>query len=191
MPVQEIRFLKLFKNVCKAINSSLNIKEVLNSITENTVNILNVKGCTIFLLDQVEKKLKISSSNGLSEAYLNKGSVDSEKSIVETLSGKWVLVPDATNDYRIQYPKEAKKEGIISILSVPMSVKMKIIGVLRIYTAESRIFTDVEKEFISGLSEIGSIGIENARMYTILKSDHEKLIYDVHQWFDYGRMDPR
>ena len=191
MPVKEIRFLKLFKDVCKAINSSLNIKEVLNSITENTVNILNIKGCTIFLLDQVEKKLRISSSNGLSEAYLNKGPVDSEKSIVETLSGKWVLVPDATNDERIQYPKEAKKEGIISILSVPMSVKMKIIGVLRIYTSESRIFTDVEKEFISGLSEIGSIGIENARMYTILKADHEKLIYDVHQWFDYGRMDPR
>jgi len=186
MPIQEIRFLKLFKDVCKTINSSLNIKEVLNSITENTVKTMNVKGCTIFLLDKVEKRLKISSSDGLSEAYLNKGPVDSEKSIVETLSGKWVLVPDATNDYRIQYPREAKKEGIITILSVPMSVKEKIIGVLRIYTSEPRIFTDVEKEFISGLSEIGSIGIENARMYTILKADHETLIHDVHKWFDYG-----
>lgn len=190
MPVQEIRFLKLFKDVCKKINSSLDIREVLNSITENTVKTLNLKGCTIFLLDQMEKKLKISSSDGLSEAYLNKGPVDSEKSIVETLSGKWVLIPDATNDYRIQYPVEAKKEGIITILSVPMSVKEKIIGVLRIYTSEPREFSEIEKEFISGLAEIGCIGIENARMYTILKADHEKLIYDGHQWFDYGRMDP-
>lgn len=189
MPVQEIVFLKLFINLCKAINSSLNLKEVLNSITENTVKTLNVKGCTIFLLDQVDKKLKTGSSSGLSEAYLNKGSVDSEKSIVETLRGKWVMVPDAANDDRIQYPKEAKKEGIVSILSVPMSVKKKIIGVLRIYTSESRIFTEVEKEFVSGLAEIGSIGIENARMYTVLKADHEKLIYDVNQWFDYGRTD--
>jgi signal transduction protein with GAF and PtsI domain len=164
----------------------LDIREVLNSITENTVKTLNLKGCTIFLLDQMEKKLKISSSDGLSEAYLNKGPVDSEKSIVETLSGKWVLIPDATNDYRIQYPVEAKKEGIITILSVPMSVKEKIIGVLRIYTSEPREFSDAEKEFISGLAEIGSIGIENARMYTILKTDHEKLIYDVHKWFDFG-----
>ena len=189
MPVQEITFLKLFRKLSTEINSSLNIKEVLNSITKNIVKILKVKGCTIFLIDQMENKLRISSSSGLSDAYLNKGPVDSEKSIVETLSGKWVLVPDATNDHRIQYPKEAKKEGIISILSVPMSVKLKIIGVLRIYTSESRIFTDVEKEFISGIAEIGSIGIENARMYTILKADHDKLIYDVHQWFDYGRMD--
>jgi hypothetical protein len=36
----------------------------------------------------------------------------------------------------------------------------------------------------------GSIGIETASMYAILKTDHEKLTYDVHQWFDYGRMDP-
>ena len=189
MSVQEIQFLKLFKDVCKKMNSSLDIETVLNSIAENTVKIMSVKGCTIFLLDQLEKKLKISASNGLSEAYLNKGPVDSEKSILETLSGKWVLVPDARTDHRIQYPAAAKKEGIVTILSVPMSVKEKIIGVLRIYTSEPREFIDIEKAFISGLSEIGSIGIENARMYTILKADHEKLINDVHQWFDYGRKD--
>jgi len=186
MPVQEIRFLKLFKDICKKINSSQNIKEVLNTITENTVKILNVKGCTIFLLDHIEKKLKISSSDVLSEAYLNKGPVDSEKSIVETLSGKWIFIPDATDDYRIQYPLEAKKEGIITILSVPMSLKEKIIGVLRIYTSEPRTFSEVEKEFISGLAEIGSIGIENASMYKILKTDHDKLIHDGHEWLDYG-----
>ncbi|MGW8303991.1 MAG: GAF domain-containing protein, partial [Desulfobacterales bacterium] len=153
MPVQEIRLLKLFNDVCKKINSSVDIREVLNSITENTVKTLSVKGCTIFLLDQMEKKLKISSSDGLSEEYLNKGPVDSDKSIVETLSGKWVMIPDATNDHRIQYPIAAKKEGIITILSVPMSLKEKIIGVLRIYTSEPREFSDAEKEFVSGLAE--------------------------------------
>ena len=185
MPVQEIRFLKLFKNVCKKINSSINIKEVLNTITENTVKTLNVKGSAIFLLDNMEKKLKVRSSDGLSEVYLNKGPVDSEKSIVETLSGKWVLIPDATNDHRIQYPFEAKKEGIITILSVPMSLRDRIIGVLRIYSSEPREFSNAEKEFVSGLAEIGSIGIEKASMYTILKKNHEKLIHDVQKSFDY------
>lgn len=94
------------------------------------------------------------------------------------------MIPDATSDYRIQYPLEAKKEGIITILSVPMSLKNRIIGVLRIYTSEPREFSDAEKEFISGFAEIGSIGIENASMYTILKKNHEKLIHDVHKSFD-------
>jgi hypothetical protein len=46
--------------------------------------------------------------------------------------------------------------------------------------------SDVENEFITGLAEIGSIGIENARLYSHMKADHEKLISDVHQWFDFG-----
>ena len=191
MSTQEIPYLRSFKNLCKKINSSLEIHEVLNSISKNSVEMLDIKGCTIYLLDEVNKNLKMSSSDGLSDAYINKGPVDSEKSIVETLSGNWVLVPDATNDNRVQYPDEAKKEGIVSILSVPMTVKNKIIGVLRIYTSERREFTDVETEFISGLAEIGSIGIENARMYSLLKSEHEKLMGDVHQWFDYGATNNR
>lgn len=186
MHAMELQYLKTFKDVCKKINSSLDIGVVLKAITENTVKILNVKGCTIFLLDKAGKKLRVSSSYGLSEEYIKKGPVDSEKSIVDTLKGEWVLVSDVTSDSRLQYRQEAEKEGIVSILSVPMSVKETIIGVLRIYLSEPRSFSDIENEFISGLAEIGSIGIENARIYDYIKTDHEKLIYDVHQWFDYG-----
>jgi signal transduction protein with GAF and PtsI domain len=186
MPVEKILYLKTFKDVCKKINSSLDMGNVLKAITENTVKILNVKGCTIFLLDKARKKLLVSSSCGLSEEYIKKGPVDSEKSIADTLRGKWVLITDAKSDSRIQYREQAQKEGIASILSVPMFVKDTIIGVLRIYISEPRDFSEFENEFISGLAEIGSIGIENARIYDHIKTDHEKLIYDVHQWFDYG-----
>jgi len=186
MGVQEVEYLRMFKDVCKIINSSLDIGDVLKAITENAVNLLRIKGCTIFLLDKTKKQLIVSSSFGLSKAYIRKGPVDSETSIQSSLKGEWVLVSDAKNDRRIQYREEAKKEGIASILSVPMSVKGKIIGVLRLYTSVPSTFSELEKEFISGLAEIGSIGIENARMYSHVKADHEKLIFDIHQWFDFG-----
>ena len=186
MAAQEIEYINTFKDVCKKINSSLNISEVLEAITENTVKVLGVRGCTIFLLDKAGNKLLVGSTYGLSEDYVNKGPVDSEKSIVSTLGGDWVMIPDVETDNRIQYRDEAKKEGITSILSVPMSVKGTIIGVLRIYTSESRTFEDIDNEFISVLAEIGSIGIENARIYDHLKAEHEKLISDVNQWFEFG-----
>jgi signal transduction protein with GAF and PtsI domain len=147
---------------------------------------LEVKGCTIFLLDKEQKRLGVSASYGLTQAYVSKGPIDAEKSITECLSGERVLVPDATNDSRVQYPEEAKREGVASILSVPMSIKERIIGVLRIYTSVPREFSDVENEFISGLAEIGSIGIENARMHDHLKGDYEKLMSDVYQYFEFG-----
>ena len=186
MVVQEIQYIQTLKDVCKKINSSLDISKVLKAITENTVTILDVKGCTIFLLDRAGKKLLVGSSYGLSEDYVEKGPVDSEKSIVSTLSGEWVMISNVETDNRIQYRDEAKKEGIASILSVPMSVKGTVIGVLRIYISESRTFSDIENKFISVLAEIGSIGIENARIYDHLKTEHEQLIRDVNQWFEFG-----
>ena len=186
MPNQELKYLKLFKEISKKINSSRDIGDILKSITENIVKTLDVKGCAIFLLDKSQKRLLYSSSYGLSEAYVNKGPIDSEKSIVETLRGKWVLISNTQTDQNIQYREEAKREGILSILSGPMSVKGTVIGVIRIYTSQPLNLSDVENEFITGLAEIGSIGIENARLYSHIKADHEKLISDVHQWFDFG-----
>ena len=186
MSNQELEYLKLFKEICKKINSSLDISDVLRSITENTVKTLGVKGCSIFLLDKSRKRLLNRSSYGLSEEYVNKGPIESEKSIVETLRGKWVLISNAQTDQKIQYREEAKREGILSILSGPMSVKGTVIGVIRIYTSKPLSLSDIENELLTGLAEIGSIGIENAKLYGHIKTDHEKLINDVHHWFDFG-----
>jgi GAF domain-containing protein len=157
-------------------------------ITENIVKLINVKACTIFLLDKSRNKLDVSASHGLSEVYLRKGPLDADKSIAETLDGQIVLIHDTSDDSRVQYPEEAKKEGIASVLSVPMTVKGQIIGVLRIYTAEQRNISDDEYKLISGLADMGGIAIDNARMYDHLKADHESLIADTNQWFEFGKM---
>lgn len=187
MQTKEIQYFKLFRDVCKVVNSSLDLKEVLKLIAENIVNVLDVKACTVFLLDRNRNTLEVSAAHGLSEAYLNKGPLDADKSIAETLDGQTVVIPDSGNDPRIQYPEAAKSEGIVSMLSVPISVKDQIIGVLRIYTAQQRNFSDDECEFICGLSDMGGIAIDNARMYDHLKDDHEKLIDEAHRWFEFGR----
>jgi signal transduction protein with GAF and PtsI domain len=187
MQENEMEYFKSFRDVCKAMSSSLNLKEVLDLIVNNVTMILNTKACTIFLINREKKRLEISASYGLSETYLKKGPLDVDKSIIASLAGKSVLVYDATNDSRIQYPEGAREEGVASILSVPMPVKGEVIGVLRIYTPQPRNFSDNENEFISGLAEMGGIAIENARMYDYLKADHDNLINEVHQWFEYGR----
>lgn len=188
MAGKEIEYLKSFKDVCKKVNSSLDLNEVLASIAESTVKALDVKGCTIFLLDREQHTLRPRASYGLSPAYMHKGPVDADQSIIDSLSGEAVLVLDAQHDARIQYRAEAKTEGIASIFSLPMFVKDKVIGVLRIYTAEPREFIEVEQVFLAGLADMGGIGIENARMYQHLKGDYENLIHDVHRYFDYGTL---
>ncbi len=188
MENETMKCFKLFRDVCRSVNSTLNLKEVLELITKDVVKALDAKGCAVFLLDTGHKTLNVSAYHGLSEAYMKKGPVDMEKSIAESLSGKAVAVYDAANDPRTQYPKQAKTEGVASILSVPIPVKCKVIGVMRIYTSEPRRFPDNEIELVCGLAEMSGIAIDNARMYDYLKKDHENLITEVHRWFDYGNI---
>src|SRR5210317_439878 len=102
MQNKELRYFKLFRDDCKIINSSLDLKEVLILITENIVKLINVKACTIFLLDKSRNKLDVSATYGLSEAYLRKGPLDADKSIAEALEGQIDLILDTSNDSRVQ-----------------------------------------------------------------------------------------
>jgi len=186
MDSKEMLYLTLFIEVCRKITESLELNEILRLVTENTTKMLDAKGCIIYLLDKLDSQLKVGAHYGLSEEYVHKGPVDADKSIIASLKGETVYLLNAVQDHRIQYPDEARKEGITSILSIPLSVRKNVIGVLRIYPAEPRSIKGVEKEFATGLADISAIAIENARMYSHLESDYQKLINDVHSWFDYG-----
>ena len=188
MEKKDKSYFKLFRDSCKIINSSLNLSEVLNLITKNVVEVLNVKACTVFLWNKKQSTLEVSATHGLNESYLKKGPIDADKSIKETLQGEPVLIRDTASDSRVQYPDEAKKEGITSIYSIPISVKKNIIGVLRIYMPEKRNFSGDEIDLITGLADMSGIAIANARMYDHLKADHESLIAETYQWFEFGKM---
>ena len=72
MQNKDFQYFKLFRDVCKIINSSLDLKEVLNLITKNVGHVLDVKACTVFILDRKRNVLEVSATHGLSEAYLKK-----------------------------------------------------------------------------------------------------------------------
>jgi GAF domain-containing protein len=184
MEAKELRYLKLFISVCKSINSTLNLREVLDFITKNLVKVSDVKACTVFILDRRSAKLEVGATYGLSNRYLQKGKLDADRSIADSLNGSPVMVYDVQNDPRIQYPEEARRERICSILSVPITVRGEAIGVLRTYTSRLHRFSDDEIEFIAGLAEMGGIAIVNARMYEQLKEESQTLMHDTWEWFE-------
>ena len=164
-----------YRDATKAISSSLNLNEVLELIVKSVVNLLKVKGCGVNLLDDTRKKLENRVAFGLSDNYLAKGPLDADKSVTESIEGKTVFIEDIANDHRVQYPEEAKKEGIVSILSIPLKAKEKVIGVLRVYTGELRRFNDREMEMVNKLAEQAGIAVVNAKLYKDIKDDYESL----------------
>ncbi len=185
--VRELNFLKGLLEVSKAVNSTLEVKKVLHLLVKTAVTSLDIKAAAVRLLDETRQKLELVASYGLSDRYLNKGPVLTDKSIAEAMMGKAVSIYDVESDGRAAYPKEAREEGIKSILSVPITLKGNVIGVLRIYTGEPRDFTDDEITFISSLAEQAALAMENARMYQKLKGEYEELMGDIYRFAGFTR----
>ena len=84
---------------------------------------LDLKSCQFRLLSRDQRVLEHVAAHGVSEQYLNKGSVDAERSVTEALEGRTVYVADGASDPRIQYPQETAREGIVSVLTVPLRTR--------------------------------------------------------------------
>jgi len=111
-----------FIKVSNAISHSKDPEEVALMTVESIKTALDIKGCSLFLLNHKTNELEVGASYGLSEEYLNKGPISALHSIAESLKDGPVAIYDVMDDPRIQYPQEARKEGISSILSVPIIV---------------------------------------------------------------------
>ncbi len=174
-----------FENLKKDISATLNLKEVLDLIVQGMVKVMKVKGSSLSLLDKTREKMRVFAYHGLSRNYAEKGPLDASRSISgTTLEGKVVWVENATQDPRVQYPQEALREGVASILSVPLLVRNKVIGALRVYTAEQRTFTEEEVQFLNKFAEQVAFAIENARSYEDVKDEYEALRDDLWEYFD-------
>ncbi len=172
----DVQYSQVFHEVTRAVLSVLNVKAVLHLIAKRIVSPLGIKASALMLLDAETHRLELVASHRLSDKYLRKGPLDADRSIADALSGRPVLVENAATDARVQYREEAREEGVASILSVPMVIRGRVIGVLRLYTAEPRPFTENELELISAIAEIGAVAIENARMFEAKGEELSKLL---------------
>jgi signal transduction protein with GAF and PtsI domain len=177
-------FQKVLHHVSETAPLCLDIKDVLNQIVKVIAEDLRAKGCVIRLLDPDTQRLELWATYGLSQEYLNKGPVDAGKAKVETVEGRCVALYDATQ--YLQYPEEAKREGIASLLSVPLLVHGRSIGYLRIFTHKPYQFSPAEISLIRMVGEQCALLIHSARLYSLVKEKYDTLMVDFHNWFDWS-----
>jgi signal transduction protein with GAF and PtsI domain len=187
MKTEDRLYFDSFREVVKAVNSTLNRGEVLDLLVSNVAQAMDLKACAICMLHGKKRTLELLASHGLSERYISKGPLDADKSIADAMLGETVSVYRAAEDSRIQYPKEASTEGIESIISIPLSCKGRVIGVLRLYTAEPRELSESEMDFAEALAEVGALAIENAGMHEAIKQDYSAMMSEMHNFISYRR----
>jgi GAF domain-containing protein len=185
--VEQIRKnTELFLDLSASINSSLDIKNIMEILTVDVARSFGVKAVSVRLLNREKNILQLVTSYGLSEVYLNKGPVYAEKSIAEALQGNVITIRDATTADGVQYKNEKIAEGIVSILCVPIKAMDEVIGVLRLYSGVPREFTEDEIMLATAIAHQGGLAIRNASLYLALKEDMQDLQKDIwshRMWF--------
>ena len=156
--------------ITKAISTLRDPEEIVLITVEGVTNALKVKGCTLFLFSRQSDELKLAGNFGLSDDYLNKGPVSSLRSIATALQDRLpVAIFDVADDPRIQYPDAAAREGIASILSVPIIIGENLIGCMRVYTTEPWEFTLNDVNFVQAVAQVVGMALEMCRVNKGLK----------------------
>jgi signal transduction protein with GAF and PtsI domain len=170
MPVEEKINIDIYKVVFRAIAESDNLEIMANHLTQLLVAALEIKGCTLFALNPETQELEILASFGLSMKYLNKGPLLTGKSIGAILKREPIVISDVKISDRLQYPDDAKYEGIGAIISVPIIFNNKVIGALRLYHHNTWEISDKDIDSLLVLAENIGLAMTYTRLLNALKT---------------------
>lgn len=158
--------IDIFKAVTRSVAHSGDLDVMTNHLAQLLTAGLDIKGCAIFVLNAVTEELEILASFGLSAKYLTKGPLNAPKSINETFQGRPVVIADISKkNQHLQYPEEARKEGIAAIVSLPVVHLGEVVGVLRLYHYEPWKVSDKDMESLQILAGIIGLAMTYARYH--------------------------
>ncbi|MBI3910412.1 MAG: GAF domain-containing protein [Armatimonadetes bacterium] len=158
--------ISAISEVSKTITSNLYLEEILQLIVAMTAQTLNFRICSIMLLDEDKQELVIKATQSKSRDYVTKPNLKVGESVAgRALQERQVLtIRDVKQTPEYRFPDIAEKEGLCSMICIPLLVRDKAIGVLNCYTGRPHVFTPEEIDLLVAVANQAGIAIENAKL---------------------------
>ncbi len=159
---KKARQIEALSQVSQSIASNRYLEEILHLIVTVTAEMTNSNLCSIMIHDP-EEGLVIRATQTLSQEYRNKPPIK----IGESISGivfrdaTPIQVEDVQKDPRYSFKDLARKENLVSLLSVPMMIKNRAIGVINVYTSQPHLFSQDEIKVLQSVANQAAIAWEN------------------------------
>ena len=173
-----IKKLEAISKISKAISSEIYLEDLLRLIVVVTAEVMKSKICSLWLLDERDNALKIRATQSMSEEYLKERSLQLGEGVVGLVAveNKPMMIYNVLKEKGYKEKELARKEGLVSMLSVPMCVREKVIGVINCYTSYPHRFTKSEVEVFTTVANQAAIAIENAGLIMKAKMIEDELI---------------
>ncbi len=182
-------YYQVFRDVSRSVHSSTNLKAVLELVVVKVTQVLSAKGALLRIHNDESAEFEVAASHGMNERYLVKGPISVDRILEESGPFNQLhVINDIFRAPRVQYPQETWDEGIRQILDVPLRAQYRMVGLLRIYLSEQRLFSNQQKEFLISLAEQCACAISNAKLYEKQKSEYNHLALHTEKLSSLGRM---
>lgn len=158
--------LSAISEVSKTITSNLYLEEILHLIVAMTAKTMSFRICSIMLYDPEKRQLVIKATQSKNPDYLYKPNLNVGESIAGRAfqEGRVLTILDVKRAPEYRFPDIAQKEGLCSMICVPLQVKERTIGVLNCYTSKPRVFSEGDVKLLQTLANHAAIAIENAKL---------------------------
>ena len=125
--------IEALSEISQAISSDHYLDDILKLIVTVTANVMGSKICSLWILDEKERVLRIRATQTMSEEYLKERVLKLGEGIVGHVAqlNKPLSILNVLKEPLYKEKELAKKEGLVSMLSVPLTVKDRAIGVDR------------------------------------------------------------
>jgi glutamate dehydrogenase (NAD(P)+) len=169
--------IKALSRISEAITSDLYLEDILRLIVTVTAQVMNSKICSLWLIDEKDKEFKLRATQTISKEYLKERSLKLGEGVVGFVARqrKPAAILDVLKEPRYKEKELAKKEGLCSMLSVPMEVKGKVLGVINCYTSSPHKFSKTEIDVLITVANQAAIAIENTELMVKTKVIQEEL----------------
>ncbi len=150
------------------LRSTIHPKKIFSLITQLTCKLMRTDACILRLVDEEKKVLVVNSGYRISDAFIKKFPVlkDSEYICgITTEAKKPLAIYDVAKDPTVKYKELIKKEGFRSMISVPVSLKDKLLGIICAFSKKARHFTAEEIEVLNIFASQVAISIQESRHY--------------------------
>ena len=166
---QTARHLRLLTETIAAVNSSLDLQEVLELVARKVADALGTDACFVYLYDESSGELVLRATHGSRVEEMTRtprmrpgegitGAAAAERAPV-------MIAAQAHLDPRFKLFPNLPEDEYESILAVPILARDKLEGALNVRTREPRPFTEAEIELLVAIASQVAQTIEHAKLY--------------------------
>lgn len=163
--------LSTLKLIISEINSTLNLDKVLDLIIQKGIQVVGAERGSLMLFDHEKEELYIKSSLGLNKKTVSAVRIAPGEGIAGWVlkEGKPLLIKKGAKDPRFKKFEEEEEE-LKSVISVPLKIKNKVIGVINADDKRKGDFFSIDDlNLFSTFANQAAIAIQNAQLHQEVK----------------------